>query len=129
MKNRNKIIILLVIAAVGVAGFYLYQYIMKKIRLKKEMETWNEEQKQDAIMRDKYEIINNVDEFIESVKYAKNKIIYGYDLRKIGKKQDVLSKMDFNYLKEIRDYIYEGITEIPEEDREKLLKFFQKLYA
>ena len=129
MKNKSKIIMLLVIATVGVAGFYLYQYIMKKIRLKKEMETWNEEQKQDAIMRDKYETINNVDEFIESVKYAKNKVIYGYDLRKIGKKQDVLSKMDFSYLKEIRDYIYEGVNEISEEDSENLLKFFQKLYS
>jgi hypothetical protein len=98
------------------------------IRLKKEMELWNEQEKEDAIMRDKYETIKNVDEFIESVKYAKNKKVYGYDLTKLEPIKDKIKDYDIDYLQDIRDYIYEGLGELSEDEMDKVLKFFQKLY-
>jgi hypothetical protein len=128
MKYKKQIIILLVIVVVGVVGFYLYRYIAKMIRLKKEMELWNEQEKEDAIMRDKYETIKNVDEFIESVKYAKNKKVYGYDLTKLEPIKDKIKDYDIDYLQDIRDYIYEGLGELSEDEMDKVLKFFQKLY-
>lgn len=128
MKYKKQIIILLVIAVVSVVGFYLYRYIMKMIKLKKEMELWNEQEKADAIMRDKYENIKNVDEFIESLKYSKYKRIYGYDVTNLSSIKDKLKDYDISYLQEIRDYIYEGLAEISEDESDKVLKFFQKLY-
>lgn len=128
MKYKKQIIILLVIAVVSVVGFYLYRYIMKMIKLKKEMELWNEQEKADAIMRDKYETIKNVDEFIESLKYSKYKRIYGYDVTNLSSIKDKLKDYDISYLQEIRDYIYEGLAEISEDESDKVLKFFQKLY-
>ena len=128
MKYKRQIIILLVIVVVGVVGFYLYRYIMKMIKLKKEMELWNEQEKADAIMRDKYENIKNVDEFIESLKYSKYKRIYGYDVTNLSSIKDKLKDYDIDYLQEIRDYIYEGLGEISEDESDKVLKFFQKLY-
>lgn len=128
MKYKRQIIILLVIVVVSVVGFYLYRYIMKMIKLKKEMELWNEQEKADAIMRDKYENIKNVDEFIESLKYSKYKRIYGYDVTNLSPIKDKLKDYDIDYLQEIRDYIYEGLGEISEDESDKVLKFFQKLY-
>jgi len=128
MKYKRQIIILLVIAVVSVVGFYLYRYIAKMIRLKKEKELWNEQEKADAIMRDKYENIKNVDEFIESLKYSKYKRIYGYDVTNLSPIKDKLKDYDIDYLQEIRDYIYEGLGEISEDESDKVLKFFQKLY-
>lgn len=128
MKYKKQIIILLVIAVVSVVGFYLYQYIMKRIRLKKEMELWNEQEKADAIMRDKYETIKNVDEFIESLKYSRNKRPFGYDVTNLSSIKDKIKDYDISYLQEIRDYIYEGLAEISDDESEKVLNFFQKLY-
>jgi hypothetical protein len=128
MKYKRQIIILLVIVVVGVVGFYLYRYIAKMIKLKKEMELWNEQEKADAIMRDKYENIKNVDEFIESLKYSKYKRIYGYDVTNLSPIKDKLKDYDIDYLQEIRDYIYDGLGEISEDESDKVLKFFQKLY-
>ena len=44
-------------------------------------------------------------------------------------KKDMLSKMDFSYLKQIREYIYDGASELSDSEQEKLLKFFQKLFS
>jgi len=101
---------------------------MKKIKEKKEMELWDEQQKADALMRDKFETINNVDEFIESLKYSKYKSIYGYNVTKLESIKDKIKDYDIDYLQEIRDYIYEGLAEISESESEKVLKFFQKIY-
>lgn len=127
MKGR-KWIVILIIVIIGVSAYYLYEFIKKKIKDKKDFEQMNQEQKQDAIMRDKYKTINNVDEFIESLKYSSNKRPFGYDVKIMASKKDKIKNFSIDYLQEIRDYIYNGLGENSEEENTKLLKFFDKVY-
>lgn len=129
MKYKKGIIILVVIAIIGVAGYYLYDYIKKKIAEKKERELMSETDKADALMREKYNDIKSADDFIKAVKYARYKDPWGYNVSNLENKKAIIEKYSLKDLNKFKDVIYEGIAKRNEKDSFELLTFLQKLYS
>jgi predicted RND superfamily exporter protein len=129
MKNKKGIIILIIISVIGIGGFYLYDYIKRKLAIIKEREKFTAEEKADAEMRDKYDEISNADDFIKAVKYARYKSPWGYDISKLESKKAIIQKYSLDNLNKLKNTIYLGLGNNDSESENDLLLFLQKLYA
>ena len=128
MKNKNGIIILIIISVIGIAGFYLYNYIKRKLTEAKDREKFTAEEKADAEMRDKYDEIKKADDFINAVKYTRYKSPWGYDVSKLENKKAIIQKYSLSDLNKLKETIYAGLGKDNKND-DDLLLFLQKLYA
>ena len=126
MKNKKGIIILIVISVLGVAGFYIYDYIKRKIAEKKERELFSAAEEADAQMRDKFVDIKSPDDFIQAVKYARYKSPWGYDVSNLENKKAIIEKYSLSELNKFKNIIYEGISKNKEKESFELLTFLQK---
>jgi NDP-sugar pyrophosphorylase family protein len=126
MKNKKGIIILIVISVLGVAGFYIYDYIKRKIAEKKERELFSAAEEADAQMRDKFVDIKSPDDFIQAVKYTRYKSPWGYDVSNLESKKAIIEKYSLSELNKFKNIIYEGISKRNEKESFELLWFLQK---
>lgn len=128
MKNKKGIIILIVISVLGVAGFYIYDYIKRKIAEKKERELFSAAEEADAQMRDKFVDIKSPDDFIQAVKYTRYKSPWGYNVSNLDGKKAIIEKYSLSDLNKFKNTIYEGMSKSNELATLDLLYFLQKLY-
>lgn len=128
MKNKKGIIILIVISILGVAGFYIYDYIKRKIAEKKERELFSAAEEADAQMRDKFVDIKSPDDFIQAVKYTRYKRPWGYDVSNLESKKAIIEKYSLSDLNKFKQTIYDGMSKGNEKQSFELLTFLQKLY-
>jgi len=126
MKNKKGIIILIVISVLGVAGFYIYDYIKRKIAERKERELFSAAEEADAQMRDKFAEIKSPDDFIQAVKYTRHKSPWGYDVSNLESKKAIIEKYSLSELNKFKNIIYEGISKRNEKESFELLTFLQK---
>jgi hypothetical protein len=98
-NNRAAQIVILIVVPTVLIGVclgvhYGYKYIKKKAEDKKSDEEIEK-------MREKYEKINSVDEFLEGIKYIEDKKQIGRELDAFTKKRAELEKMPIEKLKRL----------------------------
>lgn len=123
LKNNKLLQIAAIIAlpTVLVAGYFGYKYIKRKRDEKKESQFILD-------MREKYKNINNVDDFVQGVKYVSQPVQFGYDFNLIENKKDKLTEIDFEELKNIYDLLKEKVNDKSEDDNVKMINFLEKIF-
>lgn len=123
IKNNKVLQITAIIAlpTVLVAGYFGYKYFKRRAEEKKISKFLLE-------MREKYKNVNNIDEFVEGVKYVEQPIQFGYDLKLLENKKDLLSNYDFEKIKEYYEIIKKPLSERNEDENKLALQFFMQLF-
>jgi hypothetical protein len=122
IKNNKAIQIglIIIVPTVIVAGYFGYKFVKRKIDERKESQFVLD-------MREKYKNINNVDDFIEGIKYVKQPIQYGYDLKLFQNLKEKLNDFDFEEIKDIYELIKKPLNERNEEENQKVLIFLSNI--
>lgn len=123
MANNKivKITAILVLPTVLVLGYYGYKYYRRKQDEKNTNKLILE-------MREKYDKINNIDDFVEGVKYVVQPIQFGYDLSMIKDKKDKIPTDNFDSIKDIYELIKKKLADRSEEENKKVLDFLTLIF-
>jgi|688.fasta_scaffold1179203_2 hypothetical protein len=128
MKIKKIIIILAIVLVIVIVGIYLYN----KYKLYKENQgiatQLSADQKYNAMMREKYKDIKNVDEFIASLKYLDNSAPFGYNIANLESSKAKLSGMVFADLKKLQQLLYKGIEKNSDKDNLFVMQTLPKLF-
>lgn len=116
-----KITAIIVLPTVLVVGYFGYKYYKKRQELKRANSLLEE-------MREKYKNINNIDEFIEGLKYVVQTSQFGYDLAKMESKKADLEKLDFEGIKAIYELLKRSLSSRTEDENRMVLDFLTQLY-
>jgi hypothetical protein len=129
MKKENKdILVFSGIVILSISGYFFYKKYSEYKVIEEEQNKIAEENKLKAKMREKYKDINNVDDFINGVKYLDNNAPFGYNLDALESKKYFLSTVNFPYLKEVYRLLSNGLTKNTEQENNMLMEFLPKIF-
>lgn len=126
-KSNRDILIFSVIVIGSISGYFIYKKHKENKIIEEAENKVQEERKFKAQMREKYQEINNVDDFIKGVKYLDNNAPFGYNLDSLESKKYYLSQIYFPYLKEIYGLL-KNIGNNTEAQNTKLIEFLPTIF-
>ena len=123
IKNNKALQIIAIIAVpTAIVGAYFgYKYINKKIEEIKKR-AFNDK------MLKQYEKINNVDEFLEGIKYIEHRSTFGYKFDELAKKKTELEAMPFDKLKRLYELMRIPSEKLTPKEQEEFLDLIHIIY-
>lgn len=129
MEKSNRDILIFSVIVIGSISSYLFYKKYRDNKAIQEAENKiQEERKFKAQMREKYQEINNVDDFIKGVKYLDNTAPFGYGLDALESKRYFLNTVHITPLRKIYKLLLNGIENNTEEENTVLLEFLPKIF-